>query len=208
MMATSTSAGSGYPVRLTIDSDQRVNRLWGIPFLGIALRWFLLIPHWFVIGILAIVASLALIVSWIPILLLGRLPDWIFNLNVMTYRWATRVTAYALLMTGPYPPFSLSTPYPVDLIVDAGGSINRLWGIPFLGALARSILVIPHVIVLVVLSIALYFVLLVIWIPVLLNGRFPKFGYDLFGGYLRLTARASLWTFLMPFPYPPIVPGE
>jgi hypothetical protein len=48
----------------------------------------------------------------------------------------------------------------------------------------------------------------VTWIPVLLNGRFPQLGYDLVGGYLRLSIRLSMWTLLVPVPYPPISTSE
>lgn len=208
MAMASIPGGSGYPVQITFDRGQAVNRLWGVPILGLALRWFLLIPHWLIVTLLTSLTAYTLLVSWIPILLLGRLPRWFSTLYVTTYRWTTRTTAYGLLMTGPYPPFSLNTPYPADLIVTPGEHLNRLWGIPLLGLMTRAVLVFPQLIVLGVLSIAIYFAMLVIWIPVLLNGRFPQLGYDLFGGYLRLVVRASLWTLLMPLPYPPITPGE
>lgn len=200
--------GSGYPVHLTIDRDQSINRLWGIPFFGLVVRWILLIPHWLILAVLGFITGLTLLISWIPVLFLGQLPAALFSLYVMTYRWGVRVVAYAVLMTDAYPPFSLDSPYGVDLIVEPRSSINRLWGIPFFGLLVRELLLIPQAIVLFFLGIAVYVVMLVIWIPVLVNGRFPQVGYDLFGGYLRLTSRVSLWILLMPMPYPPFGPGE
>ena len=41
--------------------------------------------------------------------------------------------------------------------IDAGEVQNRLWGIPFLGVAVRSILLIPHFLVILVLSIAARF---------------------------------------------------
>lgn len=201
-------SGSGYPVHLTIDRNQTINRLWGIPFFGLMVRWILLLPHWLILVVLGTVAGLSVLISWIPVLFLGQMPAMLFDLYVMTYRWGTRVAAYAVLMTDAYPPFSLSTPYGVDLIVEPRATINRLWGIPFFGVLARQILLIPQAIVLFFLGIAVYVVMFVVWIPVLMNGRFPQVGYDLFGGYLRLTSRVSLWILLMPMPYPPLGPSE
>ena len=202
------SSDSGYPVHLTIERNQTINRLWGIPFFGLVVRWILLLPHWLILTVLGTVAALSVLISWIPVLFLGRMPTMLFDLYVMTYRWGTRVAAYAVLMTEAYPPFSLSTPYAVDLSVEPRETINRLWGIPFLGVLAREILLIPQAIVLFFLGLAVYVVMFVVWIPVLMNGRFPQVGYDLFGGYLRLTARVSFWTLLMPLPYPPFGPSE
>jgi hypothetical protein len=208
MTATTMPGGFGYPVRVTIDRDQEINRLWGIPIFGLLARWFILIPHFLVLWVLGVVSGLSILVTWIPILVNGRFPGWAMDLYETTYRWSVRVAAYALLMVGPYPPFSADAPYPVDVTVDAPREINRLWGIPFLGIWVRGLLVIPHVIVLFFVGIVVWFALWVTWIPVLLNGRFPQVGYDLFGGYLRLSTRLSMWTLLVPVPYPPISTSE
>lgn len=200
----SMPGGLGYPVRVTFDRNQEINRLWGIPLFGLLARWFLLIPHFIILWVLGLVSGLTILVTWIPILFTGRFPTWALDLYEMTYRWSTRVAAYALLMVGPYPPFSSDARYPVDVTIDAPQEINRLWGIPLLGLWLRGLLVLPHVIVLFFLGIGIGVAMLVTWLPVLLNGRFPQLGYDLFGGYLRLSTRVSIWTLLVPVGYPPI----
>jgi hypothetical protein len=194
----------GYPVQVSFDPEQRINRLWGIPFLGIAVRWLALIPHLFVAWVLSIGLGLSILVSWIPVLFLGRQP--LAGFYAGTYRYLTRVIAWGLFLAGPYPPFSWNAEYPVNVDVPTDGSINRLWGIPFLGLWVRSMLIIPHAIVLIFLSLVMYLGIFVIWIPILINGRMPALGYQVYGGYLRLSARASLWLFLTPVPYPPILP--
>ena len=197
--------GTGdYPVQVSFDPEQRVNRLWGIPIFGMAIRWLALFPHLFVIWALFLIVGLLVLVSWIPVLLLGRQP--LAGFYAMTYRYVTRVVAWGFFLAGPYPPFLDSTPYPVNFDAPKDGPINRLWGIPFLGIWVRGLLVIPHAIVLFFLGIALYLGIFVIWIPILLNGRMPQLGYQLYGGYLRLSARAGFWVFLMPVPYPPLLP--
>ena len=193
-------------VRVSFDRDQEVNRLWGIPLFGLMARWIILIPHFLIIWVLGIASGLSVLITWIPILVNGRFPSWALDLYEMTYRWTTRVSAYWFLMAAPYPPFSADAPYPVDLVVEVRPELNRLWGIPFIGIWIRALLVIPHAIVLFILGIGIGFALLVTWIPVLVNGRLPQLGYDLFGGYLRLSARISLWSLLVPIPYPPISP--
>ncbi len=208
MAATTLPGGGGQPVQVLIDREQSINRLWGIPLFGLLARWLLLIPHFLILWALGVVVALSVFVSWIPILFIGRLPDSFVDLYVLTYRWTVRVGAYAVLMVEPYPPFSSTAPYPVDIAVVSGRSISRLWGIPFLGAWVRSILIIPHAIVLIILSFGIFFATLVTWIPVLINGRFPQLGYDLFGGYMRLSTRATLWTLFLAIPYPPISPSE
>ena len=204
----SMPGGFGYPVRVTFDRNQEINRLWGIPLFGMLARWFLLVPHFLIVWVLGVLSGLSVLVTWIPILVNGRFPGWAMDLYEMTYRWSTRIVAYGLLMAGPYPPFSSNAPYPVDVTIDAPREINRLWGIPFIGIWVRALLVIPHVIVLFFLGIGLWLALWVVWFPVLVNARFPQLGYDLFGGYLRLSVRLSMWTLLVPVPYPPISPSE
>jgi hypothetical protein len=206
MTTASMPSASGYPVQVAIDRDQEINRLWGIPFFGMALRWVLLIPHLLIVWVLGVLCGLSLLVTWIPVLVNGRFPGWALDLYETTYRWYLRIAAYGLLMAGPYPPFSSDAPYPVDLRVDAPLEINRLWGIPFLGIWVRGLLIIPHAIVLFFLSIGVWLAVWVVWFPVLVNGRFPGLGYDLFGAYMRLSTRISLWTLLVPVPYPSINP--
>jgi hypothetical protein len=208
MATTWTAGGPGYPVRVTFDRDQEINRLWGIPIFGMVGRWFLLIPHFLVLMVLGIAAGLSVFVTWIPILFSGRFPGWALDLYEMLYRWFVRVAAYQMLMVEPYPPFSSDAPYPVDLTIDAPQEINNLWGIPLFGLWLRGLLTIPHAIVLFFLGIGVWLGLFVIWLPVLVNGRFPQLGYDLYGGYFRLSTRISIWTLLVPVPYPPISPLE
>ena len=72
-------------------------------------KWFLAIPHYFVLAFLIVGAILAIFIAWIAILFSGRYPRPLFDYVVGVGRWALRVEAYAfLLVTDKYPPFSLS----------------------------------------------------------------------------------------------------
>ena len=71
-------------------------------------KWFLAIPHFFVLIFLALAACVAVIISWFAILFTGRYPKGLFTFVVGVMRWGLRVDAYAfLLVTDLYPPFSL-----------------------------------------------------------------------------------------------------
>jgi len=71
-------------------------------------KWFLAIPHYFVLFFLGIGAILATIFAWFSIMFTGKYPQEIFGYIVGVNRWVLRVTAYAfLLVTDEYPPFSL-----------------------------------------------------------------------------------------------------
>ena len=72
------------------------------------IKWFLAIPHYVVLGFLAIGSVFTVIVAWFVILFTGEYPKKLFDYNVGVMRWWLRVRAYAfLLVTDTYPPFSL-----------------------------------------------------------------------------------------------------
>jgi hypothetical protein len=71
-------------------------------------KWLLAIPHFILLGFLALGAIIAAIIAWFAILLTGRYPRSLFDFVVGVGRWGLRVNAYvALLVTDRYPPFSL-----------------------------------------------------------------------------------------------------
>ena len=71
-------------------------------------KWFLAIPHYIVLLILAPLAVFAVLFTWLAILFTGRYPRGLFDFVVGVGRWGLRVGAYAfLLVTDQYPPFSL-----------------------------------------------------------------------------------------------------
>jgi hypothetical protein len=72
-------------------------------------KWFLAIPHFFVLTFLSVAALFAVIIAWFAILFTGQYPKALFDYNVGVARWWLRVSAYAfLLVTDQYPPFSLN----------------------------------------------------------------------------------------------------
>ena len=72
-------------------------------------KWFLAIPHYFVLFFLFIGVAVSVIIAWFAILFTGRYPRGLFDYVVGVNRWMWRVQAYAfLLVTDQYPPFSLS----------------------------------------------------------------------------------------------------
>ena len=100
--------GGDHPVRVEIAPDQRVNRLWGIPFIGLWVRALILIPHFIVLFFVVFAVACVFLVSWIPVLLSGRMASWGYTILGGYLRWSTRVTLYALMVTDRYPPFALS----------------------------------------------------------------------------------------------------
>ncbi len=71
-------------------------------------KWFLAIPHLFILSVLAFVVLICVIAAWFAILFTGRYPEGLRDFVIGYLRWELRVAAYAwLLTTDRYPPFSL-----------------------------------------------------------------------------------------------------
>jgi hypothetical protein len=91
-----------YPVRYEVDYDENLSR-WLI-----FVKWLLAIPHFIVITLLAIAASVVVVIAFFAILFTGRYPRGMFDFFVGTVRWYERAYGYAfLLFTDRYPPFDL-----------------------------------------------------------------------------------------------------
>jgi hypothetical protein len=72
-------------------------------------KWFLAIPHYFVLFFLGVAAFVSVVVAWFAILFTGRYPRPLFDFVEGVIRWSNRVNAYALiLVTDEYPPFRLA----------------------------------------------------------------------------------------------------
>ena len=71
-------------------------------------KWFLAIPHLFLLFFLWIAVFFVTFIAWFIVIITGKYPRGLFNFTVGVMRWTWRVHAYAfLLATDKYPPFSL-----------------------------------------------------------------------------------------------------
>jgi hypothetical protein len=195
--------GPDYPVDVMFPWDKGQGRLWGIPFVGLIIRAFLVIPQVIVLIVLAFVMWFVLLISWIPILIMGRQAGFAYSVIGGYLRLWTRVAAYVLLLTGHYPPFGPGGEHPIDVTFDRSERQNRLWGIPLVGLWIRWLLLIPHWIVLALIGIVVAFLILVSWVPVLINGRQADVIIQWVGGYYRWAVRVSAYAFLLTGTYPP-----
>ncbi len=84
------------------DAEQGLNRLMPL------VKWFLAIPHWFVLIFLSLAAVLVAIFAWFAIIFTGRYPRDAFEFVEGVLRWQNRAVSYAfMLVTDQYPPFRL-----------------------------------------------------------------------------------------------------
>ncbi|MFZ2625575.1 MAG: DUF4389 domain-containing protein [Propionibacterium sp.] len=128
-----------------------------------------------------------------------RYPRWWFDFAWQLQRFSARVSAYAALLTDRYPSTEDEQSVHLDLdYPDVRRDLNR-W-LP----LVKWFLVIPHVVVLVFLSIGAVLAVIIAWFAILFTGRYPRglFNYVVGVGRwgLRVNAYAGL---LITDRYPP-----
>jgi hypothetical protein len=166
-------------------------------------HWILVIPHMIITAVLGLVASVIWIIAFFAILFTRRIPDGLFNFQVMSQRYSWRTYSYAWFMRESYPPFEFplgpSDPGddPAALAVERPGLVNR-W-LP----LVKWLLAIPHQIVLFVLWIVTGVLLLIAFFFVIITGRYPMGIRNFLVGYARWYWRVWAYTNLLRDEYPP-----
>jgi len=189
-----------YPVSLEGELDPNLSRwLWLV-------KWFLAIPHYFVLVFLGIAFLVLWVVAFFAILFTGKYPRGIFDFNVGVLRWTWRVSFYSsgALGTDRYPPFSLkATDYPATFDVEYPEQLSK-----GLVLVKWWLLAIPHYIVVGILhggrSGGLNFVLVIFSaVALLFTGRYPVSIFDLVIGVNRWAFRVLAYAALMRDEYPP-----
>ncbi len=202
--------GGSYPVDVEFPLQETYNRFYAVPLLGILVKGIILIPHLIVLYILFACVYLAQYVLWIWVLFGGRYPDWGYSFVGGAIRWYTRVNAFVFGLSDVYPSFSLGDNQNGEarLVFYGPPAGNRFYAIPVVGILVKTIMLIPHLIVLYIVGLVAGVLLYVTWIPVLFTGQYPDWGRDIFGGYLRWSARVFAFLLGLTDSYPPFRLGS
>ena len=94
--------GSGsYPCTFEVPLQERQGRA------SIFFRSLLVLPHLAVGQVLVMALAAGTILAWFALLVTARYPEGLRRLTIGLLRWQMRVAAYALLLRGDFPPFSL-----------------------------------------------------------------------------------------------------
>jgi Domain of unknown function (DUF4389) len=110
---------SQHPIRVVVTDDLERSRL------TVFFRLLLAIPHFLWAGLWGIAAIVAVIVSWFATLARGQTPDALHVFLALYVRYLTHLSAYVLLAANPYPAFTGSSPYPVDVEIDPPAPQHR-----------------------------------------------------------------------------------
>jgi hypothetical protein len=141
-------------------------------------------------------AGAVVLAIWITIVLRARIPHWLFDFEVALLRWEIRACSYFALLTDTYPPFEGD--YPVQFEVQYPKRLTR-WKV----FIWKAITSIPHMIILLFLSIGALFVVIAAWFAILFTGRFPRSLHSYVAGVMRWGARVEAYFLSLTDEYPP-----
>ena len=189
-LSASHATSAHHPVALIVTDDLERNRL------TVFFRLLLAIPHFIVVGLWGIAACFAVLVAWFAALFTGRVPDGLHNFVASWLRYGTRVTAYAFLLANPFPPFSSSGSYPVDVSIDAPQEQNRIT-VAF-----RIFLAIPALLLTYVFRSVNQLIGLLGWFYSLATGRMHKDLRDISAWLLRYETQTWGYVMLLTERYP------
>lgn len=169
-------------------------------FLGF---WYILLPHFLLLGILAPADRAVSLVSKIFILFTGRYPDIFYQFNISLLRWRLRVLASTNHLTDEYPQFgpeaeseSVTFTLPRQSHYDVGLFFLRLFFAPFY-------VLLPHGFMLFFYSIWVSILSFIAWWVVLFSGTFPQSFHEQITGFIRWWYRVELYMANMTDDYPP-----
>jgi hypothetical protein len=201
-----SAALGSYPVDTRFPQNNDPNKFYAIPIVGYAVKYIMLIPHLLILSILHSVVAVLQLVLWIPVLFTGRYPDWGHLLVGGTLSWSNRVSGFFYGFTDQYPAFSLADPgtgSEAQMLLQPSPTASRFYAVPILGFVVKSFMLIPHWIMLYLVTIVAMLVLLVSWIPVLTSGQYPDWGYKWLGGSIRWFTRVYAFWYGLTDEYPP-----
>ncbi len=195
-------SASKYPLSLHAEYSEVLSpALWLV-------KWFLLIPHYIVLGFLWMGFACSWVVSLAAILFTGRYPRGLFEYNVGVLRWTWRVSfyGYQALATDKYPPFTLRAGgYPADLDIPYPEKLSRR-----LALVKWWLLAIPHYLIIGILvgmgsqcGGLVVLLTLIAGVILLFSSRYPRDLFQIVVGANRWAFRVLAYASLMTDEYPP-----
>ena len=110
-----------HPIRLVVEDDLERSRL------TVLFRLLLALPHLVWIALWSLLVLVLAFVAWLVGIVRGRIPDGLHNLFMLYVRYATHLGAYVGLAANPYPGFTGSDRYPVDVVLPRHAEPQPRW---------------------------------------------------------------------------------
>ena len=189
-MSEAAVASQAHPIGLIDSDDLRRSRL------TVFFRYPLAIPHFIWLAIWGIAAEIAVFIAWIVAIFTGRVPDGLHRFIAGYVRYSMRVNAYLLLMANPWPPFTNSRPYPLDVEIAPAAAQTRLT------VFFRLLLAIPAFILSYIFRLVNTFVAFLTWFYALFTGRASEGMKNLSVWLYRYEVQTYAYVFLLTGTYP------
>lgn len=193
-----------YPVDFVVPVDDEY-RSKGLAALGILLfaKTVLLIPHLFLLTLYASVVQVVVWIGYWYILIQGGKPYWVENLELIFLEWSSRVFAWFTSTTDVYPTFGTDENHPAQVIVEEAPEPQNRW-LALAGILLiRSLMAVPHLFILLWLTVGTLFAAWFGYVTILMTGRLPLSLHWYFVGFHRWWARTWAWIAALTDVYPP-----
>jgi hypothetical protein len=176
--------------RVSVDRELRRSRVL------VLLRLPLAVPHilWAYLWTIAVV--LLLPIAWCAALVLGRLPRPLHRFVGAYARYLTHLNAFIGLAANPFPGFTGTLPYPIDLHLPP--PVRQ----PRLGILLRWLTVVPALAFGYVLNILWWVVVPAAWLFGLVTGRLPAGLQEILAYVVRFQALTMAYALLLTRRYP------
>jgi Domain of unknown function (DUF4389) len=197
---------ASYPVRFSVRYPESLNPILNLPlFIGTMIKTILLIPHLIILWLLGAVAGVVVLIGTIVILFTGSFPPGLFIFVVGVQRWVARSYSYLLSLRDEYPPFSMESfdGEATSLEIDYPPTLNRWLNFPIIGIAVKSILTIPHLIILFFAGFVAFFAIFIAQFAILFTGRFPESMFKIVSGWTQLAFRWYSYVYALTDNYPP-----
>jgi hypothetical protein len=151
-------------------------------------------------GMIFVIAILA----WFVCMARARMPQGFRDLQTYALRYNAQALAYVLLVTDRYPnsdpaaPPALSPAVPPPLRLHLADDRRR----SRLTVLFRFLLFLPHLVWILLWTIALFFAVVAGWFAALVTGRLPNALYRFVSAYIRYQAHITAYLFVIANPFP------
>ena len=192
-------APSPYPWSFALDAPTTMARWRPL------VQWLLAIPHFIVLYVLQLIASLVALISWIVIVITGRMPESLATFQAMILRYSMRTTAYAGFLYEDYPPFDFTTsaaepggsPVSVDFEIQLEDRSR-------LTVFFRFLLAIPLFFVAMLLGITAWILWLIGFFAVIITGSWPAPMRRFIERVLNYGLGVNAYVFMLTDRYPPL----
>ena len=182
-------------IRVQDDGQLRRRRL------AVLFRTILALPHYIILLVWALLAALALFVSWPVALMLGRVPGRLHRFLAAYLRYQGQVTAWFNLLSGRYPSLRRAHDHPFTIEVPERRRQRRLV------TLFRLPLAVPALVLSSVFGVILATVAVAAWLVALLLGRTTAGLQELGTFCLRYQLETSAYLLLLTPRYPRLEPA-